>query len=80
MPPSSDTLTCKPLTYCTGIQCCAAIDIKFTTLFLNAWMEIDPCTLELSIGLGRWNDSVLLVASDWSVPKQVEIAETLLIT
>ena len=80
LPSSSGNITCEPIPYCTGIECCVSIDFKFTKLFLNAWIEIDPCTLELSIGLGEWNEVVFLSASNWGVPKQVELGEALQIT
>ena len=75
VPAPSDILTCQTTQYCTGIQCCAAIDIKITKLFLNTWLKIDPCNLELSVGLGAWSDTKILTASDWSVEQTIMVID-----
>ena len=75
VPAPTNILTCQTTQYCTGIQCCAAIDIKITKLFLNAWLKIDPCNLELSIGLGAWSYTKILTGSDWSVEQTIMVID-----
>ena len=75
-PVQTDILACQATEYCTGIQCCVAIDIKITQLYLNAWLAVDPCNFELTVGLGIWNYTKAMIASDWGVEGHFTITDT----
>ena len=77
LPISPDLLTCQGTEYCTGLQCCIALDIEITQLFLNAWLAIDPCDFELSIGLGTWTYNKTLLPYDWGVEKALNVGNSL---
>ncbi len=63
---------------CTGIQCCLPVDITVDVLYLNVWLAVDPCTYELSIGLGRWTYTKTLIRTDWGMENTVEITTDVL--
>ncbi|XP_072023446.1 uncharacterized protein, partial [Amphiura filiformis] len=77
LPTPDDLLTCQPIQYCTGIQCCASLEIKVTKLYLDAWLALDPCNFQLSVGLGSWRSTHTITSGDWGVERDVAIRGTL---
>ncbi|XP_072048757.1 uncharacterized protein [Amphiura filiformis] len=77
LPIPADLLSCHPTLYCTGIACCAAVDIKVTQLFLQTWLAVDPCDFELSVGLGSWMYNKTLLDLDWGIERELVIVDAL---
>ncbi|XP_072033124.1 uncharacterized protein [Amphiura filiformis] len=76
-PASSGKATCKPTEYCTGVKCCTAIDIKITQLYVNAWMDIDPCDFKVAIGFGDWSLNISMINHDWGVERYATLGDSL---
>ena len=75
-PPSTNILTCTVDDQCLGIHCCASLDLIFTRLSTTAWVVLDPCEFELSVGFGSWTQNVTLFEYDWGVERTVDISDT----
>ncbi|XP_033637389.1 uncharacterized protein LOC117298318 isoform X2 [Asterias rubens] len=55
-----DFLSCSLTESCLGITCCLEMDFKIVTRTVNAWLILDPCNFNLSIGFGNWEQSITL--------------------
>ncbi|XP_033637723.1 uncharacterized protein LOC117298529 [Asterias rubens] len=78
-PPSTNILTCTVDDQCLGIHCCASLDLIFTRLSTTAWVVLDPCEFELSVGFGSWTKNLTLFEYDWGVERTVDISDTVYI-
>ncbi|XP_064646638.1 uncharacterized protein LOC135499666 isoform X2 [Lineus longissimus] len=43
-------IKCELTEYCTGIKCCASLDLKIVKRNFKFWAILDPCEFSLSIG------------------------------
>ena len=75
--PISDVLQCSMDESCLAIKCCIQINIKITTLLLKAWISIDPCKFEFSIGFENFKFNQTLFSYNWGAQEQFHIGEYL---
>ncbi|XP_071798137.1 uncharacterized protein [Asterias amurensis] len=55
-----DFLSCSLTESCLGIKFCLEMDFKIVTRTVNAWLILDPCNFNLSIGFENWEQSITL--------------------
>ena len=73
----SALLTCKPNDDCTGIHCCAAIDVKVKQIFTKIWIAADRCKSTLSIGFGNWTETIQMDETGFGTEKQADLGDAL---
>ncbi|XP_072033122.1 uncharacterized protein [Amphiura filiformis] len=75
LPTNQDILVCAIDEHCLGIQCCVNLDFRVTQLMLKAWLIIDPCDFQFSIGFENFDLNFTLFAYEWGKHEQIKIAD-----
>jgi hypothetical protein len=62
--PALPALTsCNIPDYCTGVDCC--VDVNLLGKSFNAFVSLDPCNLQLRVGIENWIFNLTLVNYNW---------------
>ena len=64
---------------CLGIECCVDLDFKVTKRSIRAYLIIDPCDFEFSVGFGEWFLNVTLFAYQWGTEEVEMLGDAIVI-
>ena len=65
LPELPDEIMCVINEQCLGIQCCFNLDIGVALLSTQAWLIVDPCNFQISVGFGTWFRNITLFTYEW---------------
>ncbi|XP_072033446.1 LOW QUALITY PROTEIN: uncharacterized protein [Amphiura filiformis] len=73
-----NTITCSVLDKeCLGVECCVKMDFKISELWLHAFISLDPCGYQFSIGFENWRVNNSLFTYTWNTWKYMNIGSYL---
>ncbi|XP_072048756.1 uncharacterized protein [Amphiura filiformis] len=81
VPYYKDQISCAVLDKtCLGIQCCINMDYKIAKLMHKAWIVLDPCNYQFSIGFENWSHNQTLYTYTWGTQEYFNLGSFLTVS
>ena len=77
VPNIDNTLQCAVDQRCLGFECCVTLDFKITSLMLNSWLIIDPCTFSVIVGFEQVSFNLSLLQYSWDTLERIQVSDFL---